>query len=54
MFNNTWAALQIIINNKNQRDLFEEVEEKPGTWKLTRAGEIFVEEKLPKLSKKWQ
>ena len=43
---------QIIINNKNQRDLFEEVEEKPGTWKLTRAGEIFVEEKLPKLSKK--
>jgi hypothetical protein len=38
---------QIIINNKNQRDLFEEVDEKESTWKLTRAGEIFVDEQLP-------
>jgi len=38
---------QIIINNKNQRDLFEEVEGKESTWKLTRAGEIFVDEQLP-------
>lgn len=38
---------QIIINNKNQRDLFEEVEGKESSWKLTRAGEIFVDEQLP-------
>lgn len=38
---------QIFINNKNERDLFEEVEGKKGTWKLTRGGEIFVEDKLP-------
>jgi hypothetical protein len=36
---------QIIINNKNQRDLFEEADEE--NWKLTRTGEIFVEEELP-------
>ena len=38
---------QIIINNKNQRDLFEEVEGKESAWKITRAGEIFVDEQLP-------
>jgi hypothetical protein len=38
---------QIFINNKNQKDLFEEIEGKEGTWKLTRGGEIFVEEQLP-------
>ena len=37
---------QIIINNKNQRDLFEEGDE-DGHWLLTRTGEIFVEEELP-------
>lgn len=37
---------QIIINNKNQKDLFEQVGE-DGTWTLTRAGEIYVDEKLP-------
>lgn len=37
---------QIIINNKNQKDLFEPAEE-DGTWTLTRAGEIYVDEKLP-------
>lgn len=37
---------QIIINLKNERTWFEEGSEK-GTWKLDRAGEIFVEESLP-------
>ena len=37
---------QIIINNKNQRDLFEEHEDGIAR-KLTRSGEIFVDEKLP-------
>lgn len=37
---------QVIINNKNQRDLFEQHEDGV-TWKLTRSGEIFVDEKLP-------
>lgn len=37
---------QIIINNKNQKDLFEQAGE-DGTWTLTRAGEIYVDEKLP-------
>jgi len=41
---------QILINNKNRKDLFEEVEGKEGTWKLTRGGEIFVEEQLPSKS----
>jgi len=42
---------QIIINNKNQRDLFEEAETE-GNWSLTRSGEIFVEEQLPAQDKK--
>jgi hypothetical protein len=37
---------QVLINNKNERDLFEPVEG-DGMWELTRTGEIFVEEKLP-------
>lgn len=37
---------QIIINNKNQKDLFESADE-DGHWVLTRAGEIYVDEKLP-------
>lgn len=37
---------QIIINNKNQKDLFESSGE-DGDWILTRAGEIYVDEKLP-------
>lgn len=37
---------QIMINNKNQKDLFEQLEGE-GQWVLTRTGEIFVEEKLP-------
>jgi hypothetical protein len=36
---------QIIINAKNDKDFFEAGEE--GKWKLTRTGEIFVDEKLP-------
>lgn len=38
---------QIIINNKNTRDLFEPVDNINGAWKLTRAAEIFVDEQLP-------
>lgn len=38
---------QIIINNKNSRDLFETVDDVAGAWKLTRAAEIFVDEELP-------
>ena len=38
---------QIIINNKNSRDLFEPVEGVEGAWKLTRAAEILVDEELP-------
>lgn len=37
---------QIIINKKNKNLWFEETEDNLG-WKLTRPGEIFVEEKLP-------
>ena len=37
---------QVIINNKNQRDLFEQHEDGVN-WKLARSGEIFVDEKLP-------
>jgi hypothetical protein len=37
---------QIIINNKNAKDLFEESKE-DDAWVLTRAGEIYVEENLP-------
>ncbi len=37
---------QIMINNKNQRDLFEQLEG-DGQWRMTRTGEIFVEEELP-------
>ncbi|QQX76398.1 MULTISPECIES: hypothetical protein [Aequorivita] len=43
---------QIIINNKNTRDLFEPVEGVSGAWKLTRAAEIFVDEDLPTKSEK--
>lgn len=38
---------QIIINNKNTRDLFEPVDDIDGAWKLTRAAEIFIDEELP-------
>jgi hypothetical protein len=37
---------QIIINKKNQKDLFEHAGE-DGSWTLTRSGEIYVDEKLP-------
>ena len=37
---------QIMINAKNKQDFFEPTDEN-GTWKLTRNGEIFVDEKLP-------
>lgn len=37
---------QIIINNKNEKDLFEKSKE-DDAWVLTRAGEIYVEDNLP-------
>lgn len=37
---------QILINAKNQQDFFEPADAY-GVWRLTRTGEIFVEEKLP-------
>lgn len=37
---------QVIINNKNERDFFETGSDE-NHWKLTRVGEIFVDEKLP-------
>jgi hypothetical protein len=40
---------QIMINNKNKKDYYEETEgEQPGSWVMTRTGEIFVSDKLPK------
>jgi hypothetical protein len=40
---------QIIINLKNDKDWFEP-DESTGAWRLTRAGEIFVSEKMPQES----
>jgi len=41
---------QIMINAKNKQDFFEPAEG-DGVWKLTRTGEIFVDEKLPPKNK---
>jgi hypothetical protein len=38
---------QIMINEKNDRDLFELDAEDKNMWNLTRSGEIFVSEQLP-------
>ncbi|WP_041363790.1 hypothetical protein [Methylomonas methanica] len=38
---------QIMINEKNKRDLFEPNAEDATKWQLTRAGEIFVSDQLP-------
>ncbi|HEB27727.1 MAG TPA: hypothetical protein ENI05_08115 [Porticoccus sp.] len=38
---------QIMINNKNERDLFEANEEDSSQWRLTRTGEIYVSDLLP-------
>lgn len=38
---------QIMINAKNENDWFEQTED-AGVWKLTRSGEIFVSDELPK------
>lgn len=40
---------QIMINYKNQKDYFEQSEDGPN-WKLTRTGEIFVTDQLPRAS----
>ena len=37
---------QIMINNKNQNDWFEQNEDDTG-WVLTRSGDIFVSDKMP-------
>jgi len=39
---------QIIINVKNQNDWFEQVKDSSTCWTLTRSGEIFVSDALPK------
>ena len=41
---------QIMINAKNKQDFFEYSGE-DGKWKLSRTGEIFVDEKLPPKNK---
>ena len=41
---------QIIINEKNKRDLFEQDEDGSEVWKLTRTGEIYVSDQLPEQS----
>lgn len=38
---------QIMINAKNDKDWFEQTDE-AGTWKLTRSGDIFVSDELPR------
>ncbi len=38
---------QIMINEKNERDLFEPDAEDKNRWNLTRSGEIFVSDQLP-------
>ena len=38
---------QIMINEKNQTDNIESYKDQSDEWKLTRAGDIFVSEKLP-------
>ncbi|MDZ8120142.1 hypothetical protein [Pontiella agarivorans] len=40
---------QIMINNKNEKDYYEETEsEEAGEWVMTRGGDIFVSDQLPK------
>ncbi len=38
---------QIMINAKNEKDWFEQTEE-TGIWQLTRSGDIFVSDELPR------
>ena len=37
---------QIMANNKSQRDFFDHVSTTPGAWKLTRNGQLSVEQKM--------
>lgn len=43
---------QIMINTKGENDWFEQDSESSTSWKLTRSGEIFVSDTLPKKSDK--
>jgi hypothetical protein len=38
---------QVMINNKNEKDLYEQSADDPASWLLTRTGEIFVDDQLP-------
>lgn len=38
---------QVMINNKNEKDYYEQTDELGGNWSLTRTGEIFVSDQLP-------
>jgi hypothetical protein len=42
---------QAFIDAKNKNHYLEEVKDDPGKWRLSRIGEIFVEEKLPPITK---
>jgi hypothetical protein len=42
---------QIMINNKNEKDYYEEVQDgESGQWTMTRGGDIFVSDQLPRES----
>ncbi len=43
---------QIMLNTKSENDWFEQDSEISTSWKLTRSGEIFVSESLPKKTDK--
>ncbi|MGV3590377.1 MAG: hypothetical protein ACO1PZ_01735 [Gammaproteobacteria bacterium] len=38
---------QIMINNKNQNDYYDQIDGTESSWQLTRSGEIFVGDNLP-------
>ncbi len=38
---------QVMINNKNDKDYYEQTDENGANWSLTRTGEIYVSDQLP-------
>lgn len=41
---------QVMINNKNEKDYYEQTDENAANWSLTRTGEIYVNDQLPATS----
>lgn len=41
---------QVMINNKNEKDYYEQTDENGANWSLTRTGEIYVSDQLPAAS----